>query len=147
MGILLVIISITEFLLACFCCTCWVHVVSFTVVFCCPQDICTLTVNSPHIKVTGHLPWAKMSAMRRSVSEAFWAMCAADSMSMPVHWYYDINDIRRDFGGWISGFNSPPERHPSSILTLSNTGKKSLERCFWPALFVMTSRGRLLQEV
>lgn len=61
--------------------------------------------------------------MRRSVSEAFWAMCAADSMSMPVHWYYNIDDIRRDFGGWISGFNSPRDRHPSSILTLSNTSR------------------------
>ncbi|MEQ2189416.1 hypothetical protein GOODEAATRI_025055 [Goodea atripinnis] len=62
-----------------------------------------------------------MSAVRRSVSEAFWAMCAADSMSMPVHWYYNIQDIRRDFGGWISGFNTPADRHPSSILSLSNT--------------------------
>lgn len=62
-----------------------------------------------------------MAQVRRSVSEALWAMCAADSMSMPVHWYYDISDIRRDFGGWISGFNSPRERHPSSILSLSNT--------------------------
>lgn len=59
--------------------------------------------------------------MRRSVSEALWAVCAADSMSMPVHWYYDVQDIRRDFGGWISGFRSPRDRHPSSILTLSNT--------------------------
>lgn len=48
-------------------------------------------------------------------------MCAADSMSMPVHWYYDINHIRRDFGGWISGFNSPRNTHPSSILSLSST--------------------------
>ncbi|XP_030605942.1 uncharacterized protein LOC115794520 isoform X2 [Archocentrus centrarchus] len=72
-------------------------------------------------EVTGPLPLAKMSATRRSVSEAFWAMCAADSMSMPVHWYYDISDIRKDFSGWISGFNSPADRHPSSILTLSNT--------------------------
>ncbi|XP_038153744.1 uncharacterized protein LOC119791613 [Cyprinodon tularosa] len=62
-----------------------------------------------------------MSAVRRSVAEAFWAMCAADSMSMPVHWYYNIQDIRRDFGGWISGFNAPASRHPSSILSLSNT--------------------------
>ncbi|XP_067357224.1 uncharacterized protein [Channa argus] len=63
----------------------------------------------------------EISEMRRSVSEALWAMCAADSMSMPVHWYYDIQDISRDFGGWISGFNSPRDKHPSSILTLSNT--------------------------
>lgn len=61
--------------------------------------------------------------MRRSVTEAFWAMCAADSMSMPVHWYYDIDDIRRDFGGWISELKPPRDRHPSSILTLSNTSR------------------------
>ncbi|XP_024858936.1 uncharacterized protein LOC108228259 [Kryptolebias marmoratus] len=64
---------------------------------------------------------SEMSAVRRPVCEAFWAMCAGDSMSMPVHWYYNVLDIRRDFGGWISGFNSPADRHPSSILSLSNT--------------------------
>lgn len=62
-----------------------------------------------------------MSQVRRSVSEAFWSMCAADSMSMPVHWFYDVQDIRREFGGWIAGLNSPRARHPSSILSLSNT--------------------------
>ncbi|XP_061684019.1 uncharacterized protein LOC133505106 [Syngnathoides biaculeatus] len=70
-----------------------------------------------------------MTAVRRSVSEALWAMCAADAMSMPVHWYYNIHDIRRDFDGWISGFNSPRIKHPSSILSLSNTagsGRASL---------------------
>ncbi|XP_028255589.1 uncharacterized protein LOC114432033 [Parambassis ranga] len=72
-----------------------------------------------------------MCATRRSVSEALWAMCAADSMSMPVHWYYDVNDIRRDFGGWISGFTSPADRHPSSILTLSNTAGSG--RTAWAA--------------
>ncbi|KAG7215628.1 hypothetical protein INR49_021983 [Caranx melampygus] len=63
----------------------------------------------------------EMSQVRRSVTEALWSMCAADSMSMPVHWYYDVQDIRRDFGGWISGLNAPRDRHPSSILSLSNT--------------------------
>ncbi|XP_051913446.1 uncharacterized protein LOC127595742 [Hippocampus zosterae] len=62
-----------------------------------------------------------MTTVWRSVSEALWAMCAADAMSMPVHWYYNIHDIKRDFGGWISGFNSPRIKHPSSILSLSNT--------------------------
>ncbi|KAK9524287.1 hypothetical protein VZT92_018137 [Zoarces viviparus] len=62
-----------------------------------------------------------MTQVRRSVSSALWGMCAGDSMSMPVHWYYDVDDIRRDFGGWIAGFTSPRDRHPSSILSLSNT--------------------------
>lgn len=62
-----------------------------------------------------------MSPVRRSVSSALWGMCAADSVSMPVHWYYDVDDIRRDFGGWMSGFAPPRDRHPSSILSLSST--------------------------
>ncbi|XP_051982433.1 uncharacterized protein LOC127643664 [Xyrauchen texanus] len=61
------------------------------------------------------------SQVRRSVADALWGMCAADAMSMPVHWYYNTHDIRSDFGGWISGFNAPRDRHPSSILTLSNS--------------------------
>ncbi|XP_034534834.1 uncharacterized protein LOC117809381 [Notolabrus celidotus] len=66
-------------------------------------------------------PTGEMAQVRRSAVEALWGMCAADSMSMPVHWYYNTDDIRRDFGGWISGFQSPRSRHPSSILSLSNT--------------------------
>lgn len=69
--------------------------------------------------------FSEMAQVRRSISEALWVMCAADSMSMPVHWYYNIDDIRKDFGGWISGFNSPRDRHPSSILSLSNTGRRN----------------------
>ncbi|XP_060922718.1 uncharacterized protein LOC132996457 isoform X2 [Limanda limanda] len=71
--------------------------------------------------MTGSSSSGDMSQVRRAVGEAFWAMCAADSASMPVHWYYDVDDIRRDFGGWISGFAAPRERHPSSILSLSNS--------------------------
>lgn len=62
------------------------------------------------------------SQVRQAVMESLWGMCAADSLSMPVHWYYNIQDISKDFKGWIAGFHSPRERHPSSILTLSNTG-------------------------
>lgn len=63
--------------------------------------------------------------MQRVVSEALWGMCAADAMSMPVHWYYSVQDIKRDFDGWITCFNQPKVRHPTSILTLSNAGKQA----------------------
>ncbi|XP_072513327.1 uncharacterized protein [Salminus brasiliensis] len=62
-----------------------------------------------------------MTAVHRSVCEALWGMCAADAMSMPVHWYYNVRDIQADFSGWITDFNAPKDRHPSSILNLSNT--------------------------
>lgn len=69
----------------------------------------------------GNTSVTEMTPMRRSIGEALWGMCAADSMSMPVHWYYSVYDIRKDFGGWITGFNAPKTRHPSSILALSNS--------------------------
>lgn len=40
---------------------------------------------------------------------------------MPVHWYYNPRDITKDFGE-IRGYNAPKERHPSSIMSVSNTG-------------------------
>ncbi len=45
----------------------------------------------------------------------------ADALSMPVHWYYNPNDIVRDFGG-ITDYRAPKARHPSSIMSVSNTG-------------------------
>lgn len=45
----------------------------------------------------------------------------ADALSMPVHWYYNPGDIRRDFGN-IDTYQPPKARHPSSIMSVSNTG-------------------------
>ncbi|XP_033970086.1 uncharacterized protein LOC117469713 isoform X1 [Trematomus bernacchii] len=63
----------------------------------------------------------EMFAVRRAVTDAFWGMCAADSLSMPVHWFYDVDDIQREFRGWIREFRAPRDKHPSSIMSLSNT--------------------------
>ncbi|XP_066562400.1 uncharacterized protein LOC136751051 isoform X2 [Amia ocellicauda] len=62
-----------------------------------------------------------MAQVCRSAGEALWGMCIGDAMSMPVHWYYNVSDIKKDFGGWISGYQAPKNTHPSSILTLSNS--------------------------
>lgn len=67
----------------------------------------------------------QMCEVRRAVAEALWGMCAADAVSMPVHWYYNTRDIRRDFGGWIRGLTAPRDTHPSSILRLSSTGQSA----------------------
>ena len=53
---------------------------------------------------------------------AFWGLFIGDSMAMPVHWYYNPDDIKRGYGGWLSGYTAPNKRHPSSILTISATG-------------------------
>jgi ADP-ribosylglycohydrolase len=45
-----------------------------------------------------------------------------DALAMPVHWYYDPTAIPKDYGGAIKDFKAPKEPHPSSIMSLSNTG-------------------------
>ncbi|GLI63555.1 hypothetical protein VaNZ11_006408 [Volvox africanus] len=52
---------------------------------------------------------------------ALWGIFIADALSMPVHWYYNPGDIRRDFG-IIESYQAPKARHPSSIMSVSNTG-------------------------
>lgn len=59
----------------------------------------------------------------------------ADALAMPVHWYYSVADIFRDFPGGIQRLEAAPARHPSSILSLHSTsgggrhhGKTSADR-------------------
>ncbi|MEW5305683.1 MAG: hypothetical protein WDW38_011511 [Sanguina aurantia] len=55
------------------------------------------------------------------VRGALWGLLIADSLSMPVHWYYDVGTLQRDFGT-ITDFQAPRAKHPSSIMSVSNTG-------------------------
>jgi ADP-ribosyl-[dinitrogen reductase] hydrolase len=43
----------------------------------------------------------------------------ADAISMPVHWYYDREALRRDYGT-IDGYQTPLSPHPDSILWRSH---------------------------
>ncbi|KXZ49126.1 hypothetical protein GPECTOR_23g55 [Gonium pectorale] len=61
------------------------------------------------------------AAVLDRVRGALWGIFIADALSMPVHWYYNPNDIRRDFGV-IETYQAPKARHPSSIMSVSNTG-------------------------
>ena len=60
--------------------------------------------------------------LEKSKEEALWGMFVADALSMPVHWYYNPDDIKHGYGGWLTGYRVPEKQHPSSILTLSSTG-------------------------
>jgi ADP-ribosyl-[dinitrogen reductase] hydrolase len=44
-----------------------------------------------------------------------------DALAMPIHWYYDIRQLREDFGK-ITKYEAPKSRFPGSIMNLSNTG-------------------------
>ncbi len=52
---------------------------------------------------------------------ALWGMFVGDALAMPVHWYYDVAALQRDFGV-VRDFQGPKEFHPNSIMSLANTG-------------------------
>ncbi len=49
-----------------------------------------------------------------------WGMFVGDALAMPVHWYYDVAAIRREFG-IVRDYHLPGEHHPNSIMPLANT--------------------------
>lgn len=53
---------------------------------------------------------------------ALWGMFVGDALAMPVHWYYNVAAIWKDFGV-ISDYQAPKESHPNSIMALANTAK------------------------
>ncbi|KAG5188718.1 ADP-ribosylation/Crystallin J1 [Tribonema minus] len=48
-------------------------------------------------------------------------MYIGDALAMPVHWYYDVRQLKRDFGR-ITQYEVPKPTFPGSIMNLSNTG-------------------------
>lgn len=45
----------------------------------------------------------------------------ADALASPVHWYYNLRQLKQDYGT-ITGYTKPVERMQGSIMNLSNTG-------------------------
>lgn len=52
---------------------------------------------------------------------ALLGMYVADAVAMPVHWMYNLGQLKRDYGV-IRSFVKPKDRFEGSILNLSNTG-------------------------
>lgn len=46
-----------------------------------------------------------------------------DALAMPVHWYYSVMDIERQFPGGVTDFEDAPAHHPSSIMSLHSTSQ------------------------
>jgi ADP-ribosylglycohydrolase len=47
-------------------------------------------------------------------------MFVGDALAMPVHWYYDVTALQRDFGV-VRDFQPPRDFHPDSIMPLAST--------------------------
>ncbi|TNV72788.1 hypothetical protein FGO68_gene14232 [Halteria grandinella] len=52
---------------------------------------------------------------------ALLGLFAGDALASPVHWYYSLAQLKRDFGQ-ITGYTKPNEHMEGSIMNLSNTG-------------------------
>ncbi len=59
------------------------------------------------------------STYKDRAAGAFYGMFIGDALAMPVHWYYDINALKRDYG-LVTDFMKPRNPHPDSILWRSS---------------------------
>lgn len=67
------------------------------------------------------------SLQPRAIS-ALKSLFVGDALAMPVHWYYNLMDIERQFPGGITDFEDAPVFHPSSIMSLHSTSKGGRSR-------------------
>ncbi|KAI8494535.1 hypothetical protein Bbelb_277610 [Branchiostoma belcheri] len=70
-----------------------------------------------------------MDKLRDAKEACLWGLLIGDALSMPVHWYYDADDIKRDYGKWLTGYVAPKKHHPSSIMSLSATATGQYTPC------------------
>mmetsp|Transcript_17736 Transcript_17736/g.30030 ORF Transcript_17736/g.30030 Transcript_17736/m.30030 type:complete len:91 (+) Transcript_17736:52-324(+) len=61
-----------------------------------------------------------LSTLERKRASLF-GLYVADAVAMPVHWMYDLRNLKRDYGQ-ITGYTKPLDRFEGSIMNLSNTG-------------------------
>jgi len=62
-----------------------------------------------------------LSTPAQRAAASLQSMFVGDSLSMPVHWYYNRMDILKQFSDGIIKFEAAPEHHPSSIMSLHST--------------------------
>jgi len=51
----------------------------------------------------------------KHIKGSLFGMVIGDAMAMPVHWHYDRQALKRDYG-WVTGYLSPKKPHPDFIL-------------------------------
>jgi ADP-ribosylglycohydrolase len=56
---------------------------------------------------------------RDRIKGALYGMFIGDALAMPVHWYYDREALKRDYGR-VTGYLKPENPHPDSILWRSS---------------------------
>ncbi|MCO4821613.1 MAG: ADP-ribosylglycohydrolase family protein [Flavobacteriaceae bacterium] len=67
--------------------------------------------------------------LKDRAKKALSALFVADSIAMPVHWYYRVSDIYKEFENGVQKLEDAPSYHPSSIMSAHSTqqgGRKYL---------------------
>jgi len=78
-----------------------------------PKKMESETTNSNNI-------YFKSEEFYDKIKGSIFGQYIGDSLAMPVHWYYDTNKLKTDFGE-IKKYEAPKSTFPGSILNLSNT--------------------------
>ena len=53
---------------------------------------------------------------RQRLQNALWGLFIGDALAMPAHWYYRMENIKKDFDGGIRTYHIPPHPHPESFM-------------------------------
>jgi hypothetical protein len=59
--------------------------------------------------------------LHKRANAALRSLFIGDALAMPVHWYYNPQDIEQAFPGGIRKLEAAPRYHPSSIMALHST--------------------------
>ena len=54
----------------------------------------------------------KHTRRRQRIANSLWGLFIGDALAMPAHWYYNPENIEKDFNGGIRGYAAPPHPHP-----------------------------------
>ena len=61
-------------------------------------------------------PNGSLEIKKRRIRNALWGLFVGDALSMPAHWFYNRNNIKKCFDGGIKGYMPPPHPHPESFM-------------------------------
>ena len=50
------------------------------------------------------------------LKNALWGLFIGDSLAMPVHWYYNQDNIKKDFAGGVTAYETARHPHPESFM-------------------------------
>jgi len=58
----------------------------------------------------------RKTAKNRQLQNILWGLFIGDALAMPAHWYYSLENLKKDFGGGVTGYTDPPHPHPESFM-------------------------------